>query len=91
MSTALRNAADLDRVRAAGEARLHPQRLKIVVGSASCGVAVGAREVEAAARRAVEELQLDATVCRTGCIGFCAGNRSWNSCFPADRGSATAI
>ena len=32
----------------------------------------GRREVEAAARRAVEELGLDAVVCRTGCIGFCA-------------------
>ena len=33
---------------------------------------MGARAVEAAARRAVEELGLDAVVCRTGCIGFCA-------------------
>ncbi len=33
---------------------------------------MGARAVEAAARQAVEELGLDAAVCRTGCIGFCA-------------------
>jgi len=33
---------------------------------------VGARAVEAAARRAVEELGIDAVVCRTGCVGFCA-------------------
>jgi NADH:ubiquinone oxidoreductase subunit F (NADH-binding)/(2Fe-2S) ferredoxin len=46
--------------------------LKILVGSASCGVAMGARAVESAALRAVEELKLDAVVCRTGCIGFCS-------------------
>ena len=47
-------------------------RLKILIGSASCGVAVGRPGVEAAAVEAVEELGLDAVVCRTGCIGFCA-------------------
>jgi len=72
MSQPLRNVADLDRAEAAGRATLYPKRLKVLVGSASCGVAMGARAVEAAARRAVEELGLDAVVCRTGCIGFCA-------------------
>ena len=72
MTTQIRNSADLDRARAAGEATLHPKRLKVLVGSASCGVAVGAREVELAARRAIEEFGLDAVVCRTGCIGFCS-------------------
>ena len=67
----LRTLADVDAAAAAGLATLYPKRLKILVGSASCGVAVGARAVEAAARRAVEELGLDAVVCRTGCIGFC--------------------
>ncbi|MGD0900380.1 MAG: NADH-quinone oxidoreductase subunit NuoF [Thermoguttaceae bacterium] len=64
--------ADLDRAAATGRAALYPPKLKIIVGAASCGVAVGARAVETAARRAVEELGLDAVVCRTGCIGFCA-------------------
>jgi NADH:ubiquinone oxidoreductase subunit F (NADH-binding)/(2Fe-2S) ferredoxin len=72
MSRPLRNLADLDQAGAAGRAALYPPKLKILVGSASCGVAVGARVVEAAARKAVEQLGLDATVCRTGCIGFCA-------------------
>ena len=39
----MRNIADLDRAAAAGLATLYPQRLKILVGSASCGVAMGAR------------------------------------------------
>ena len=68
----IRNVADFDQAGAAGMATLYPKRLKILVGSASCGVAVGARAVEEAARRAVEELHLDAVVCRTGCIGYCS-------------------
>ncbi len=72
MSRTIRNTADLDRASAAGLATLFPKRLKILVGSASCGVAVGARAVEDAAIRAVNDLGLDAVVCRTGCIGFCA-------------------
>jgi NADH:ubiquinone oxidoreductase subunit F (NADH-binding)/(2Fe-2S) ferredoxin len=72
MSRPLRTATDLDRAGTAGLASLYPDRLKILVGSASCGVAVGARAVEAAARRAVDDLGLEAVVCRTGCIGFCA-------------------
>jgi len=72
MSRRIGSLADLEHAAAAGLATLYPNRLKILVGSASCGVAVGARAVEAAARRAVEELGLDAVVCRTGCIGFCA-------------------
>jgi NADH:ubiquinone oxidoreductase subunit F (NADH-binding)/(2Fe-2S) ferredoxin len=72
MSRPIRNVADLDQAGAAGSATLYPKRLKILVGSASCGVALGARAVEAAARQAVQQLKLDAAVCRTGCIGFCA-------------------
>ena len=71
MNRPIRNVADLDQAEAAGLATLYPNRLKILVGSASCGVAMGARAVEDAARRAVEQLKLDAVVCRTGCIGFC--------------------
>ena len=72
MSRPIRNIEDLDRLKAAGLATLYPEDLKILVGSASCGIAMGAREVEAAARKAVEELGLKATVARTGCIGFCS-------------------
>ena len=72
MSQPICNLQDLDRAAAAGRVSLYPSRLKILIGSASCGVALGAREVEAAASEAVGELHLDAVVCRTGCIGFCA-------------------
>ena len=53
MSQPIRNLEDLDRAAAAGRASLYPSRLKILIGSASCGMALGAREVEAAAIEAV--------------------------------------
>jgi len=72
MSQPLHNLADLEQAASAGQATLYPERLKILIGSASCGVAMGARAVEAAAQRSVEELGLEAVVCRTGCIGYCS-------------------
>ena len=71
MNTVIRTQADLDHVAVYGLATLYPRRLKILVGSASCGLAAGAREVEEAAIEAVKRLGLDAVVARTGCIGFC--------------------
>jgi NADH:ubiquinone oxidoreductase subunit F (NADH-binding)/Pyruvate/2-oxoacid:ferredoxin oxidoreductase delta subunit/(2Fe-2S) ferredoxin len=62
---------DLGHTGMAGTETLYPRRLKILIGSASCGIAAGARDVEAAAIQAVEALGLDAVVARTGCIGFC--------------------
>ena len=53
MSRTIRNAGDLDLAAAAGMAALFPKRLKIIIGSASCGVAMGARAVEEAAIKAV--------------------------------------
>jgi NADH:ubiquinone oxidoreductase subunit F (NADH-binding)/NAD-dependent dihydropyrimidine dehydrogenase PreA subunit/(2Fe-2S) ferredoxin len=71
MSGPIRTQDDLDRVAAAGLATLYPSRLKILIGSASCGLAAGAKAVEEAALAAVAELKLDAVVARTGCVGFC--------------------
>ncbi|MFH1741075.1 MAG: NADH-quinone oxidoreductase subunit NuoF [bacterium] len=66
-----RTESNLDRISEIGKSTLYPDHLKILIGSASCGIAAGARDVEAAAVQAVEELNLNATVSRTGCIGFC--------------------
>ena len=71
MSESLRTRQDLEKLRAVGLSSLYPDRLKIAIGSASCGIAAGAREVEAAAVETVEKLGLDAVVTRTGCLGFC--------------------
>ena len=71
MNTPIRTQSDLDRAGALGRETLYPGRLKILVGSASCGLAAGAREVEEAALETVKRLGLDAVVARTGCVGFC--------------------
>jgi NADH:ubiquinone oxidoreductase subunit F (NADH-binding)/(2Fe-2S) ferredoxin len=62
---------DLDAMGLRGQASLFPARMKIMIGSASCGISAGARAVEEAAVKAVNELRLDAIVTRTGCVGFC--------------------
>jgi NADH:ubiquinone oxidoreductase subunit F (NADH-binding)/(2Fe-2S) ferredoxin len=62
---------DLDTLAAQGESTLYPGRMKIIIGSASCGISAGARAVEDAAFKAAKELKLDALVSRTGCVGFC--------------------
>jgi NADH:ubiquinone oxidoreductase subunit F (NADH-binding)/(2Fe-2S) ferredoxin/Pyruvate/2-oxoacid:ferredoxin oxidoreductase delta subunit len=71
MSAPVRAGKDLDRIASEGRDRLYPGRLKILIGSATCGIAAGAREVEAAALETVKALGIDAAVTRTGCIGFC--------------------
>jgi NADH:ubiquinone oxidoreductase subunit F (NADH-binding)/(2Fe-2S) ferredoxin/ferredoxin len=71
MTSPVRTPEDLQRLGAQGLARLYPKRLKILIGSATCGLAAGAKEVETAALEAVKQLGLDAVVARTGCIGFC--------------------
>jgi NADH:ubiquinone oxidoreductase subunit F (NADH-binding)/Pyruvate/2-oxoacid:ferredoxin oxidoreductase delta subunit/(2Fe-2S) ferredoxin len=71
MSERIRTEQDLHRLATAGASSLYPEKLKILIGSATCGIAAGAREIETAALEAVKTLNLDATVSRTGCIGFC--------------------
>lgn len=71
MSEVIRSNDDLAKAAAAGAATLYPDQLKIIVGAGTCGLSVGAAEVEKAAMAAVEDLNLNATVIRTGCIGFC--------------------
>ena len=47
-------------------------RIRIVVGMATCGIAAGSRPILAAIKDEVEKRQLNnVTVKQTGCIGFC--------------------
>ena len=62
---------DLDTIAAIGESTLQPKQIKIMIGSASCGISAGARSVEDTAIQVVKELKLDAVVTRTGCVGWC--------------------
>jgi len=49
----------------------YPEKLKIMVGMATCGISSGADKVYKALRQKIEELGLDAALEQTGCIGFC--------------------
>jgi len=71
MTGPIRTEENLNALGTTGLASLYPDRLKILIGSASCGIAAGAREVETAVTESIKSLGLDAVVSRTGCIGFC--------------------
>ncbi|MBI4294692.1 MAG: NADH-quinone oxidoreductase subunit NuoF [Chloroflexi bacterium] len=53
------------------EALQNSERPLIMVGTATCGRAAGALDVEAAVRKTLQELNVDALVMATGCIGLC--------------------
>ena len=72
MSQKLHTIKDIERVASVGNATLNPDRLKISIGSATCGLAMGARKIEEAVVKTLKEFKKDALVTRTGCIGFCA-------------------
>ena len=62
----------LERYAIHGRASLYPDRIKIVVGTATCGRAAGADEVLEAVREEVEVQRLPYAVGETGCIGWCS-------------------
>ncbi|UCC86977.1 MAG: SLBB domain-containing protein [Anaerolineales bacterium] len=63
--------ADLEPLHAAGRASLYPDRIKITVGMATCGLAAGADAVYEALSQRIKQRELDAVLVGTGCIGFC--------------------
>ena len=65
------SAADLKTLRTAGDASLYPDRLKITVGMATCGLAAGADAVYEALQQRLEQRGLEAVLSKTGCIGCC--------------------
>jgi len=67
----VRTRSDLDRLRAEGLSALHPPRLRISVGMATCGLATGAADVYDALRDEAAARGLDLTLVATGCIGYC--------------------
>ncbi|RJR26147.1 MAG: 4Fe-4S dicluster domain-containing protein [Desulfobacteraceae bacterium] len=67
----IQTIADLERLSRDYSAKLYyPERIKVNIGMASCGIGAGA---QASYKRAVENLSDDKNIeiCRTGCIGFC--------------------
>ena len=67
----VRTRSDLDRLRDEGLSALHPPRLRISVGMATCGLATGAADVYDALRDEAAARGLDLMLVATGCIGYC--------------------
>ena len=62
---------DLERVRDRGLKSIYPDKTKITVGMATCGLAAGAQRVFDAIVEEVDSKRLDVITARTGCLGFC--------------------
>jgi NADH:ubiquinone oxidoreductase subunit F (NADH-binding)/(2Fe-2S) ferredoxin len=67
----INSLADLESLRAAGHASLYPDRTKITVGMATCGLAAGADAIYDTLKQRMSQRGLDALLSTTGCIGYC--------------------
>ena len=62
---------DLQAVKAEGVKLTYPEKIKIMVGMATCGISAGGDKVYPALAKKIAELGLDGALEMTGCIGFC--------------------
>jgi NADP-reducing hydrogenase subunit HndC len=65
------NLEQLQDIKEQGLSLTYPDKLKIMVGMATCGISAGADKVYTALENKITELGLDAVLEKTGCIGFC--------------------
>jgi NADH:ubiquinone oxidoreductase subunit F (NADH-binding)/(2Fe-2S) ferredoxin len=65
------NLAQLEDIKTRGLSRTYPEKIKIMVGMATCGISAGADKVYQALEKKIAELKLDVSLRKTGCIGFC--------------------
>ncbi len=67
----IRHKEDLNKLAQRGIKRLKPNLVRIQVGTATCGMAKGAKETVEALKQAVEDTGLKAEVVSVGCNGQC--------------------
>jgi len=67
----INNLEQLQEIKARGLRLTYPDKIKIMVGMATCGISAGADKVYAALAQRIAELGLDVALAKTGCIGFC--------------------
>ena len=67
----VRSLERLENIKKQGLALTYPDKVKIMVGMATCGISAGADKVYAALEAKIAELGLDVALEKTGCIGFC--------------------
>jgi len=65
---------ELEKLRKEAEAALGKraaEKITVIIGMGTCGIAAGAREVQEAVLEELEALEIDAEVIGVGCIGMC--------------------
>ena len=67
----IRTLNDIESIKKQGLSSIYPDKLKIVVGMATCGLATGAQKVYDAMSDLLEGKKLDAILAKTGCLGYC--------------------
>jgi len=61
----------LEQLADTGLQSMYPDKIKIAVGMATCGLATGAQDVFDQLEKSIAGTGLDAVLSRTGCLGFC--------------------
>ncbi len=67
----IKSINDLQKAKEAGLAQLYPEKPKILVGMATCGLAAGAQRVYDLLHKKAQKEHWNGVVEKTGCIGFC--------------------
>jgi len=78
----IKNIDDLKKAKAVGLAQLYPDRPKILVGMATCGLAAGAQRVFDLLHQKAQQAHWDGVVEKTGCIGLCYKEPLVDAVFP---------
>jgi NADH:ubiquinone oxidoreductase subunit F (NADH-binding)/Pyruvate/2-oxoacid:ferredoxin oxidoreductase delta subunit/(2Fe-2S) ferredoxin len=69
--TLIKSLEDLRKAKQKGLRSCYPDRTRIMIGMATCGIASGAAEVYKAMSKAIKKSSLKAKLSMTGCIGIC--------------------
>jgi NADH-quinone oxidoreductase subunit F len=67
----INNLKELQATKAKGMQLLYPEKIKIMVGMATCGISAGADKVFQALAGSIAENGYDVVLVKTGCIGYC--------------------
>ena len=71
MSKKIASLRELDELRKRGLKSLYPDKPRIMVGMATCGLATGGKKVFEILSKGIEKNGLDAILIPTGCLGYC--------------------
>ncbi|MDI6864822.1 NADH-ubiquinone oxidoreductase-F iron-sulfur binding region domain-containing protein [Thermodesulfovibrio yellowstonii] len=78
----IKTLEDLNKVKQKGLNKIFPNKPRISVGVATCGIASGANEIYDAAKNYIEENNLNVFLTKTGCIGYCRNEPIVNISLP---------